>query len=161
MVTFRQASALSLPFDPGSFDGAYMIHAGMNIADKEGVFREAARVLKPGGLFAIYDIMRTGPGEMLYPVPWGLDGDTSFVAEVDVYRAGLQAAGLHIRQERNRVAYAIEFVQRAIARVAEQGPPSLGLHLLVGDIARPMIANVLALMQQGVLAPVELIAEVG
>jgi ubiquinone/menaquinone biosynthesis C-methylase UbiE len=47
-VSFRQASALELPFNPGTFDGAYEIHAGMNIADKAAVFREVARVLKPG-----------------------------------------------------------------------------------------------------------------
>src|SRR6476660_9994989 len=48
-VTFRQASALELPFDAGSFDGAYQVHVGMNIADKGGVFREVARVLRRAG----------------------------------------------------------------------------------------------------------------
>jgi 2-polyprenyl-3-methyl-5-hydroxy-6-metoxy-1,4-benzoquinol methylase len=38
LVEFRQGSALELPFDAGSFDGAYMIHVGMNVADKAGIF---------------------------------------------------------------------------------------------------------------------------
>src|SRR6202047_2293561 len=54
LVGFRQGSALELPFDASTFDGAYMIHVGMNIADKGGVFREVRRVLKPGGLFTIF-----------------------------------------------------------------------------------------------------------
>jgi SAM-dependent methyltransferase len=53
-ATFRQASALELPFDSGTFDGVYEIHVGMNISDKLGVFREVARVLKPGARFTIF-----------------------------------------------------------------------------------------------------------
>ena len=36
-VDFRQGSALALPFAPATFDGAYMIHVGMNIADKHAL----------------------------------------------------------------------------------------------------------------------------
>ena len=50
-------SALALPFGMAGFDRAYTIHAGMNIADKLGLFREVRRVLKPEGLFAIFDLM--------------------------------------------------------------------------------------------------------
>ena len=70
LVDFVQASALDLKFDPESFDRAYMIHVGMNIADKAGVFREVRRMLKPGGKFAIFDFVRTGDAPMTYPVPW-------------------------------------------------------------------------------------------
>src|ERR1700726_2665773 len=53
VVGFRQGSALEMPFERESFDRAYMIHVGMNIADKAGIFREVRRVLKAGGLFAV------------------------------------------------------------------------------------------------------------
>jgi ubiquinone/menaquinone biosynthesis C-methylase UbiE len=33
-VSYRHASALALPFEPETFDGAYMMHVGMNIEDK-------------------------------------------------------------------------------------------------------------------------------
>jgi len=59
-----------------------MIHVGMNIADKAGVFREVRRVLKPSGMFVIFDILRAGDGEIVYPVPWALREETSFVADV-------------------------------------------------------------------------------
>ena len=68
-MEFRQASALALPFEPETLDGAYMIHTGMNIADKAGVCRQVRRVLKRGGLFAVFDIVRTGDGAIRYPVP--------------------------------------------------------------------------------------------
>lgn len=158
LVEFVQASALDLKFKPENFDRAYMIHVGMNIADKAGVFREVRRVLKPGGKFAIFDILRTGNAPIIYPVPWASSEETSFVADKQSYRDALEKAGFHVEQERIRTAFAIEFTERAIARAAQHGQPALALHLLMGHQAPVMIKNVLAMMKQGVLEPAELFA---
>lgn len=158
LAEFVQASALDLKFDPETFDRAYMIHVGMNIADKAGVFREVRRVLKPGGKFAIFDFVRTGAAPITYPVPWASSEETSFVVDKGSYRDALEKAGFRVEHERLRTAFAIEFTEQAIARAAQSGQPALGLHLLMGDSAPVMIKNVLAMMKQGVLAPVELYA---
>jgi ubiquinone/menaquinone biosynthesis C-methylase UbiE len=158
LVEFVQASVLDLKFDPESFDRAYMIHVGMNIADKAGVFREVRRVLKPGGKFAIFDFVRIGDTPMTYPVPWASSDETSFVVDKGGYRDALERAGFRVEQERVRTVFAIEFTERAIARAARNGQPALALHLLMGDLAPVMIKNILAMMKQGVLAPVELYA---
>lgn len=163
LAEFRQGSALELPFERDTFDGAYMIHVGMNIADKAGIFREVRRVLKPAGLFTIFDIVRredgrTGDGPIRYPVPWALSEETSFVGTVKNYRDALQNAGFHLVEERGRAPFAIEFTERVMARMAQGGPPALGLHLLMGEKAPTMIRNVLAMMKEGILEPVELYA---
>lgn len=158
LVDFVQASALNLKFSPESFDRAYMIHVGMNIADKPSLFREVRRVLKPGGKFAIFDILRAGDAPMTYPVPWASSEETSFVVDKRSYREALEKAGFRVERERVRTAFAIEFTERAIARAAQNGQPALALHLLMGDLAPVMIKNVLAMMKQGVLEPVELYA---
>ncbi len=49
MVSYRQGSALDLPFETAAFDGAYMLHVGMNVADKARLFGKVRRLLKPGG----------------------------------------------------------------------------------------------------------------
>ena len=161
LVEFRQGSALQLPFGRDTFDRAYMIHVGMNIADKVGIFREVRRVLQPAGLFTIFDIMRTGDGRsgdgaIRYPVPWALSEETSFVATVKEYRDALQNAGFRVAQERGRGPFAIAFTERMMARMAQGGPPALGLHLLMGEKTPFMVGNILAAMKEGVLEPVEL-----
>ena len=155
---FRQGSALVLPFERDTFDRAYMIHVGMNIADKVGIFREVRRVLKAAGLFTVFDIMRTGDGAIRYPVPWALSEETSFVGKVKDYRDALQNAGFRVTQERGHGPFAIEFTERVKARMAQGGPPALGLHLLMGEKAPIMAGNMLAMMKEGVLEPVELCA---
>jgi len=39
LVALKQASALQMPFEESNFDGAYMMHVGMNISNKEQLFR--------------------------------------------------------------------------------------------------------------------------
>lgn len=158
LADFQQGSALEMPFEAGSFDGAYMIHVGMNVADKTGVFREVRRVLKSGALFTIFDILRVGDGAMRYPVPWALSEETSFVGTAKEYREALQKVGFEIAQERGRGAFGIAFTERVMARMAQGGPPALGLHLIVGEKTPLMIKNILAMMKETVLEPVELYA---
>ena len=158
LVEFRQSSALHLPFDSRVFDRAYMIHVGMNISDKAAAYREARRVLRTGGLFVVFDILRIADGPIRYPVPWAMSQDTSFVADVIGYRNAMQIAGFRITQERSRRAFAIDFTERTIARMAQTAPPALGLHLLLGDKMPQMANNILAMMQEGLLEPVELFA---
>jgi len=158
LADFRQGSALQMAFAPDTFDGAYMIHVGMNIADKAGIFREVRRVLKTGGLFAVFDIARTGDGAIRFPVPWAISEESSFVARVKDYRDALEGAGFRVEKERGRRAFSIEFTERIMARMAQSGPPALGLHLLMGEQAPIMARNMLAMMQEGILEPVELLA---
>jgi hypothetical protein len=42
--------------------------------------------------------------------------------------------------------------------MAQAGPPALGVQLLMGDKTPTMIANTLAMFQEGVFEPIELLA---
>jgi SAM-dependent methyltransferase len=50
-VTWRQADALSLPFDDGAFDAVVCQFGAMFFPDRIAAYREARRVLKPDGAF--------------------------------------------------------------------------------------------------------------
>jgi ubiquinone/menaquinone biosynthesis C-methylase UbiE len=155
---FHQADARTLSFANASFDRAYMIHVGMNIADKTAVYREVGRVLKPDGIFAVFDVVRASDGEISYPMPWANSAETSFVSDLNQYHHALEASGFKIERQRHRGQFSIEFTERAMARTAQSGPPALGLQLLMGEKTPLMLKNVLIGMKQGVLEPIEILA---
>ena len=156
-LKFVQGSALALPFPPASFDGAYMLHVGMNIGDKATLFGQVKRALKPGGVFGVYDVMRTGAGDLAFPVPWARTAESSFVAAADDYRRLLREAGFAVQKERERRAFAIEFFKKMQARVAESGLPPLGLHIVMGADFPHKVGNLIANLENGLVAPIEMI----
>lgn len=159
-VTCEQGSALALPFEPGGFDAAYMLHVGMNIEDKAGLFAEVRRVLAPAGLFGIYDVMRLADGELSFPVPWASGPESSFVADAATYRRLLADAGFEVIGERNRRDFALEVFAQMRARGAAAGPAPLGLHIVMGASAAQKVRNMIGDISSGLLAPTELICRV-
>ena len=157
-VGFEVGSALDMPFDGASFDAGTMLHVGMNISDKQALFAEIRRVLRPGARFGVYDVMRTMDGEITFPVPWSTDGTTSFVAGVPGYETALGRAGFEIETVRNRRERALEFftgMRRRNERTG--GPPPLGLHLIIGSDTPQKVSNMIDALTAGTIAPVEII----
>jgi SAM-dependent methyltransferase len=158
LTRFVQGSVTALPVEAGSADLALLLHVGMNVPDKPAIFREAARALAPGGVFALFEVMR-GPeaSPLTFPLPWAATEGSSFVAPPDEYRAAAAAAGFRLRHERDRSGFAVDFFGRLFERVAREGPPVLGLHLLMGDDGREKLGNLFRGIEAGRLAPVEMI----
>ena len=156
-VSLQQGDALALPFDDGSFSAAYMLHVGMNIGDKCALFAGIARVLRSPGRFAIYDVMRTGDGELSYPLPWSSRPETNAIASPDQYRDALSAAGFQVVSERERRDVALEYFARQRSQV-ESGPPPLGVHILMGGRRPELVGNMSEAIAAGRISPVEIIA---
>jgi arsenite methyltransferase len=93
-VEFHEATIDRLPLADGSVD-CIISNCVINLApDKPAVFREMARVLKPGGRVAISDIAIKRPlppelGESLMAYVGCIAG----AIEIDAYREGMLAAG--------------------------------------------------------------------
>ncbi len=158
-IDLHQGSALDMPFPPDSHDGGYMMHVGMNIAEKSDLFAEIHRVLKPGSLFGVYDVMRTGGGDLTYPLPWASDADFSFVETLEVYESALADAGFDVVNVRERGEFALEFFKELRAAAAASGPQPLGLHIVLGETAAVKIKNLVGNITAGHIAPVEMIAK--
>ena len=155
---FVAGSALDLPFEDASFDAATLMHVGMNIADKPRLFAEARRVLRPGATFALYEVMRAADGPLPLPLPWAETEATSFVETPATYRSLLAAAGFRLTGERDRTAFVREQGQRMRAKIAAEGPPKLGLHVIIGPTASDRMGRLFSSLEQGLLAPIEMVA---
>jgi SAM-dependent methyltransferase len=156
-VQFEVGSAVALPRGDASFDLALLLHVGMNVPDKAALFREARRVLRNGGTFAVYEVMRTGDGELSFPVPWAETPDLSALETPETYRNAAKAAGFALQAEENRREVALDFFARLQAQAASGAPPPLGLHNLMGPTVKEKVANMIAAVRAGTIAPIQMI----
>jgi ubiquinone/menaquinone biosynthesis C-methylase UbiE len=140
-VELRQGSALEIPFDDEQFDIVWTEHVQMNIADKNKFYSEIARVLKPGGRFVFHDVFRGTGDSPFYPLPWAEQESFSFLATEEEARATFDQVGLSIDQWDIKIQESLEFFKMVIAKIETDGPPPLGIHLLMGDNARDKLQN--------------------
>lgn len=92
-VHVYEASALDLPFADDSFEVAWMQNVGMNIADKQTLYREIYRVLKSGGRLAFQEMAAGRVATSHFPLPWATDPADSFLVSADEMRALLGKSG--------------------------------------------------------------------
>lgn len=155
-VAFRQADALTLPFADASFDAVVCQFGAMFFPDRVAAYREARRVLRPGGLFllstwdrvehapvahaALEVLSRRFPREGL----WFLERTPHGHFDPEVVRRDLRAAGW----EAMRVETVTQMGRAASARSAAialcQGTPMRGELEAFGPDALSIATEVVA-----------------
>ena len=136
-VSFETASALELPFDASRFDVVLLQHVAMNISDRTRLYREIRRVLKSGGMFAIFDIV-LNDGEPHYPVPWARTPAMSFLLTAAATRAAIEPAGFRTLAWQDDT----EVAKAWIAQLRASGPPpSPNLGVVMGPDFAQLLAN--------------------
>ena len=160
-ITLELGSALRIPHTAEHFDGAYMLHVGMNIPDKARLFAEVYRVLKPGGTYGIYDITHTGvEGDLAYPVPWTTHPYRNHTTTPAAYEAMLVATGFTLQHVEDRTAFALNFFEEMRqAHATATQPNPLGLNILMQDSTKTKVGNVVAGLKEGLIAPTVIIAK--
>ncbi len=141
-VHFAVGDATSVPFPDGTFDVVWMQHVAMNIADRTKLYREIRRLLRIGGQFATYDVVRAGD-ELVYPTPWASDGALSTVLTTDETRSLMEHAGLHVASVTLDTDAALQWVQESAAAVASGQRPrgAQMLRAALGENFREALGN--------------------
>ncbi len=152
-------SATVMSFEDASFDLAWTQHVQMNIEDKPALYREIARVLRPGGRFVFHDILAGPAGEAYYPVPWAEKPEMSFLIAPDDLRQLLEQSGFRILEWRDTTALSRDWFVNTVERVRESGAPPLGLHLLLGNTALEKMQNVARNLTESRVSVVQALSE--
>lgn len=121
-VVFQEADATDLPFAADSFDAAMTVHVAMNIARKDRMYAEARRVLRPGGRFAVYDVLQGEGGAVNYPVPWARDAAISHLATPEEMQDLLTGAGFRILSVEDSTEASQAWFEEMAARISAKAP---------------------------------------
>ena len=132
-VKFHAASALKLPFDDATFDGAWSIQMNMNIEDKASWLRELYRVLRPGRHAVLYEVCGHKNSPPYFPVPWAQDGSMSFLLPPEAFHDVIIDAGFDVAVWKDRTDLARNAFAHMTEPRGEPDLPELGVHLLVGN----------------------------
>jgi MPBQ/MSBQ methyltransferase len=154
-VEYRQADALDLPFGDSAFDIAWTQHAAMNIPDKARLYAEAHRVLKPGGRFALYDILQGPDGPVHFPVPWAREPAISHLVTPDELKRSLEGTGFEIVSWRDTTAAGRDWFIEMSRRIRESGLPPLSFGLLFGPEFAHMAENQRRNLEENRIALIE------
>ncbi len=141
-VTFSVDDARSVAFPAESFNLVWMQHVAMNIADREGLYREIHRVLKPGGRLVTYDVLRSG-GDLIYPTPWAPSASSSTVLSVGETRDAMDRAALSVVSVAFDTLAALAWVRTTAAALptSERPPGALIMRAALGENFREILGN--------------------
>src|SRR3712207_4580316 len=143
-VSFRHGNALEMPYPDASFDVVWTQHSSMNIADKERLYKEIHRVLRPGGRLALHEIMAGPTSPIHFPVPWARDPALNHLRPPAETRAFLEVSGFEELAWIDETVPSLQWYRERLAPTPGE-PPPLGPHLVFGrdfgEMSRNQVRN--------------------
>jgi ubiquinone/menaquinone biosynthesis C-methylase UbiE len=150
-VTYRQGDALNLPFADASFDLVWSQNAAMNIADRDRLYAEMHRVLRPAGRLALQEMAAGAGGEPFFPTPWASNKSISFLLTPQSTRAALERIGFRVVAWQDTTEEALQQQMARAKAIETESLPPLGLHILIGEAFPTVTKNMLRNLQEEML----------
>ncbi|MEM8950984.1 MAG: class I SAM-dependent methyltransferase [Pseudomonadota bacterium] len=139
-----------LSCDDGRFDVVLSQNVSMNVANKQAMFKEAFRVLRPGGIYTFSHLAEGPAGSPIYPLPWARTPDVSFLGTPGEIVDLLSEAGF------------VNIVDRISEARSKPGgaptPGTIGAVPAMGDDMPTRTGNSARSIEEGRLVPMMIVA---
>jgi len=146
LVSYKIGDLAALSFPDANFDVVWTQHVVMNIRDREQVYREFRRVLKPSGKLAFYDVFAADDKpEPLFPVPWAESSETSFLLTKAETIAAFERVDLTLSVWNDVTAAASAWIDQP----KPPSPQGLSLATVMGPRFADMSANLVRNIREG------------
>lgn len=150
-ISLKVGSVTEMPYESGRFDVVLCQNVTMNVADKETMFKEAFRVLKPGGVYTFSHLAEGPNAPPIYPLPWALTPEVSFLETPELILEKLAMVGFREIEDR-----------AGLARSKPGGGPqpgTIGAAPAMGDDMPVRTGNSARSIQEGRLVPMMVVAQ--
>lgn len=158
LVTYQQGDACALPFPDAAFDVVWTQHTAINISDKTTLYQETFRVLKPGGVLAIYDILRGTVCPIHFPVPWASQSEDSHLVTAEELRPLLEKSCFTIESWKDTTDVALAWFSNVSKKIQQSGLWPLGIHVLLGAGFKVMAHNQRKNLEEGRIVLSQIVA---
>ena len=138
-VSFINCAVEELDQKHGLFDAAWTIHVAMNVSNKPTFYKAIFDRLRSGATFVIYDVLAGNGTEVIYPAPWAIVAEESFLSTSDEMQTLLKEAGFRKIQFTDDTQNSVAFLMVGLKKVQTEGPHPLGIQLALGPRFKDML----------------------
>jgi SAM-dependent methyltransferase len=153
-IEILEVNALNMPFEDTSFDMVFMEHVLMNIENKERLFSQVYRVLRPEGRLAFYTICAGSIKPIHFPVIWANDSTISFLLSPSELRQLISRNGFKELFWEDKTSKVLDGIQIARSKPRSNKPRLISFDLFVPNPSEKW-SNIVRNLKEGRISVIQ------